>query len=1149
MISLCVLLKSLITKTAKRPTINLELDLYFCMAIFYRSVGRFRSWELFLSVIVTFLCLILFSLSAHAQVIDVRGTVKSATGEALIGATVQVKGAAKGTVTNINGEFALEAVSNKAVIQVTMIGFVTKEVAVAKNLNIVITEDAVALQDVVVTGFQQIDKDKFTGSAVTLKTDAIKIDGLPDVSRMLEGRAAGVSVQNVSGTFGAAPKVRIRGATSLNGDNKPLWVVDGVVLEDIVNISNDQLSSGDPTTLLGSAVAGLNPNDIESFDILKDAAAAALYGARAMNGVIVITTKKGKSGKPVITYSGNFSTQLTPSYRNFNIMNSAQQMSVLGELERKGYLTSSILSRPDYGVYGKYYNLVTTADEQGNLAIKNTPEAKQEFLMGYARRNTDWFDVLFKQNFIQEHSLSISFGTDKSQSYFSTSYLDDNGWTIADKVKRYTLNFRNNYKLSDRVSVGFSTLASVRRQEAPGSLSRRSNPVEGKFDRDFDINPFSYALNTSRTLTAYDENGNLEFFRRNFAPFNVVSELANNKIKLNLADIRLQGDFSFKFNDFLTYDFIGALRYIQTGREHIITENSNMANAYRAADNSTIALANKYLYTDPDVPNAEPVIVLPSGGFYNKNEDQMFFYNVRNNLRYNRTFSERHNVNFLVGQEIKYTNRQNSNNTGYGFQYEQGGTPFVDYRILKQTIESNFQYYGMRMDYERFAAFYASAGYTLDEKYNFTAYMRYDGSNGFGKSARARWLPTYTVAGSWNFDRENFMKKLPWISMGRIRASYGLSADTGPATNTAALFQSIITRRPYADEKESAIQLSSLENTELTWEKLYSGNVGLDLGVLGNRVNLTVDGYVRNSFDLIDQIKTSGIGGQIYKVANYADMQSYGVDFSLDGVISKTKDWDWRARVTVGYSNTLITSVDNDPGIFDLVKAEGANVKGRPVRSLFSIDYSALQPTSGIPLFINENGEVSSNVYLQDQNVKYLRYEGPVDPPITGGLNNTFIYKDFTLNVFFTYQYGNKIRLNSLYKGGFSDLDAMPKEFLDRWVMSGEESITNNPAISDQIFIQSLAGTYPYNAFNYSTERVAKGDFVRLKSVSLAYKVPLAAVKRAGLTAASIQVSSINPWLVYADKKLKGQDPEFFNSGGVAQPIQKQFTVALKVTL
>lgn len=1122
------------------------------MDVFYRISGLNRLFVLCLSFI--FLSLSFSSFSLPLAAIDVKGVVKSSSGELLIGSTVRVKGTQLGTVTNEKGEFVLANVNEGATLVITMIGFLPKEVKAARSLSIELAEDAVGLQDVVVTGFQQIDKDKFTGSAVTLKTDEVRIDGLPDVSRMLEGRAAGVSIQNVSGTFGAAPKVRIRGATSLNGDNKPLWVVDGVVLEDIVNISNDQLSSGDPTTLLGSAVAGINPNDIETFDILKDAAAAALYGARAMNGVIVITTKRGKSGKPVITYSGNFSTQLTPSYRNFNIMNSAQQMSVLGELERKGYLTSSILSKPDYGVYGKYYNSVT-GDDEGNFPIRNTPEAKRDFLLGYAKANTDWFDVLFKQNFIQEHSVSVSFGTDKSNSYFSTSYLDDSGWTIADKVKRYTLNFKNTYNLTDRITLVTSTLASVRRQQVPGSVNRRSNPVEGKFDRDFDINPFSYALNTSRTLTAYDENGSLEFFRRNFAPFNIVNELANNKINLNLADIKLQGELSYKITDHLTYDFLGALRYVQTGREHIITENSNMANAYRAADNATIAQANKYLYTDPDVPNANPVVVLPSGGFYNRNEDQMLFYNVRNNLRFNQTFAARHAVNLLAGSEIKYTNRQNTNSTGYGFQYEQGGTPFVDYRILKQTIESNFQYYGMKMDYERFAAFYGSAGYTLDDKYNFTGYIRYDGSNGFGKSARARWLPTYTVAGSWNFDRENFFKNFKWLSMGRLRASYGLSADTGPATNTAVLFQSIITRRPYTDEKESATQLASLENTELTWEKLYSGNVGMDLGFLSNRINLSVDGYIRNSFDLIDRIKTSGIGGQIYKVANYADMESHGVDFSLDGVLFKNKDWDFRSRITVGYARTRITEVDNSPNIFELVKSEGANVQGRPVRSLFSIDFKSLNAETGVPIFVNEEGEVNSDVYLQDQNVSYLKYEGPVDPPITGGFNNTLTYKDFTLNVFLTYQAGNKIRLNPLYKGtalnnnSFSDLDAMPREFLDRWVMSGDEASTAVPSISDMLEQQYLTGTYPYNIYNYSTERVAKGDFIRLKSVSLLYRVPLPIAVKAGFKAASIQFSSINPWLIYADKKLKGQDPEFFNSGGVAQPIQKQFTVAIKLTL
>src|SRR5204863_1147144 len=245
------------------------------------------------------------------------------------------------------------------------------------------------------TGFQQIQRKKFTGAAVTLKADDVKLNGVADVSRMLEGRAAGVSVQNVSSTFGSAPKIRVRGATSINGDNKPLWVVDGVVLEDIINISNDQLSSGDPTTLLGSSVAGINANDIETFDILKDAAATALYGARAMNGVVVITTKKGRAGKPVVSFTANFTSQLKPTYADFNIMNSAQQMSVLGELERKGYLNYNVLDQPNYGVYGQMYTALS-ATPYGNFPLQNTPEAKKQFLLRYANANTDWFDILFR---------------------------------------------------------------------------------------------------------------------------------------------------------------------------------------------------------------------------------------------------------------------------------------------------------------------------------------------------------------------------------------------------------------------------------------------------------------------------------------------------------------------------------------------------------------------------------------------------------------------------------------------------------------------------------------------------------------------------------------------------------------------------------
>lgn len=1082
--------------------------------------------------------------------IKLRGKVTGLEDGAILGqVSVENLDTKRGVFTSAAGEFAIDA-HNGDSIRFSYVGKSAKTIMYKGQtfINVSLSNEGdKALSEVIVTGFQNIDKKKFSGASVRLKADEIKTDGVTDVSRMLEGRAAGVSVQNVSGTFGSAPKVRVRGATSIMGENKPLWVVDGVVLEDLVNISNDQLSSGDPATLLGSAVAGLNANDIESFDILKDAAATALYGARAMNGVIVITTKKGKIGKPVVSYTGNFTTQLKPNYDNFNIMNSAQQMPVYGELERKGQLNSTILDGSDYGMYGKMYQLMNTLNSNGDFLLKNTPEAKKAFLTRYANANTDWFDMLFRNNFMQEHSLSISSGTDKSQTYFSTSFYSDNGWTVADNVKRYTLNFRNNYKLSDKVSTGFSTLASVRQQKAPGSLSRQTNAVEGKYDRDFDINPFSYALNTSRALTAYDTTGNLEYFTRNFAPFNILNELKNNYIDINVLDIRLQGDLTYKINRNFKYEFVGALRYVKSTQEHNITENSNMANAYRAANTATIRQANKFLYRDPDDPEAEPIVVLPYGGFYNRTENDLLNYDIRNSITFNKTFDGKHNVNVLVGNQIKSADRQDFSNTGYGYQFDNGGIPFIDPKILKQTIESNFPYYAMQKSYDRFVAFYANAQYTFNNKYNVFGTARYDGSNRLGETSTARWLPTWSAGGSWNIESEDFMQDFDWLDYLKLRGSYGLTASMGPATSSSVVYKNQITNRPFSDETENAISLQTLKNSDLTWEKNYTGNIGLDGGFFKNRLFFSMDLYQRKSFDLISLIKTAGVGGEPYKYANYADMKSEGAELMLGGEIVRAKDWKWKANLTFGYNTTKITNAKNIPGIFDLVKAEGGNLQGYPVNGLFSIDFVKLMHDNGVPIFKNETGVESPAVWLQDLNNSYLVYNGPVDPRYTGGLNNTFTYKSFALNVFLTYQFGNKIRLYPAFQQSYSDLSATPKEFLDRWVLPGDEKLTNVMSMMDFMTQYMMSGAYPANNYNYSTARVAKGDLVRLKSVSLIYSLTPQTLQRIGLGSASLSLTGNNLWLIYSDKKLKGQDPEFFNAGGVAQPIQKQITLSLKV--
>jgi len=1106
--------------------------------------------------LIIFCCFVVFSASvAKAQEV-VKGKITDSAFKPLAGVSVLVKGTKNGTSTNPLGEFQLNGVAANSVIIVSNVGFETKEVRVipGKEISVALNPDASLLGDVVVTGFQQINKKKFTGAGVKLKAEEIKTPGTVDATRMLEGRAAGVTVQNVSSTFGSAPKVRVRGATSINGDNKPLWVVDGVVLEDLVNISNDQLSSGDPTTLLGSSVAGINVNDIESFDILKDAAATALYGARAMNGVVVITTKKGKTGKTSINYTGNFSTQLKPSYGDYNIMNSAEQMSILAALERNGFLEAPALAkRADVGMYGKMYDLLD-ADNNGSFGVLNTQAGRNAFLMRYANANTDWFDILFKNSLIQEHSLSLSTGTEKSQSFFSASFYKDNGWTIADNVKRYTLNFRNNYNISDRLSAGFITTASVRMQRAPGSLKRTSNVYQGQYEREFDINPFSYALNTSRALTAYDENGNLEYFKRNWSPFNIIDETKNNYIDINVIDLKLQGEVGYKFNKNLRYDFVGAFRYVKSTLEHQVTENSNMAQAYRqfsrigqTGPNSTVIDNNKYLYQDPDDPNAtRKVSVLPYGGFYNINQDYFVNYDIRNSINYTNTFNEKHSINILLGQQVKYTDRQDYFAIHPGYQYDNGGVANPVYQYYKKTIEANFPTFGMGKTYDRFAAFYLNGQYTFDKRYNVYGTVRYDGSNKLGSSETARWLPTWSFGGSWNIDEEKFFDNITLFSYLKLRGSYGLTASLGPVTNSDVVLTSAIPNRTFPTERETVLQIGGLKNSDLTWEKNHQLNIGIDGGLLNGRIEFSFDWYKRQSFDLISLIKTAGIGGESYKAVNYADMQAHGIDVMVGGTIIKNKNWGWKANVTYGYNTNKITNARNLPIIYDLVKPEGGNKEGYPVNSLFSIQYVGLSADNGIPYFIDEKGQKAAGVDMQSEKVEHLVYSGQVDPKFSGGINNTFNYKNLSLNVFISFQGGNVIRLYPSFKSGYADLDAMPKEFSDSWLHAGDEKVTNIPAISDRYYETQLNGQslFPYNAYNYSDIRVAKGDFVRLKSISLSYNYTpkkVGAVKNLSFTAA---IS--NPYLIYSDKKLQGQDPEFFNAGGVAQPIQEQITLSIK---
>lgn len=1085
--------------------------------------------------------------NVHAQNMDISGVVISSEDNLpIIGAAVVVPGTSLGVVTDINGRFAFSIPADTKTIKVSFIGMSPKTLAPKSNMTVFLDPDVQQVEEVVVTGYQKIDRKMFTGSASVVKADQAKIEGVTDVSRMLQGKASGVQVTNVSGTFGAAPKIRVRGASSIYGNQMPLWVVDGVVLEDVVEISADALSSGNAATLISSAVAGINADDIETFQILKDASATALYGARAMNGVVVVTTKKGKKGSARINYTGEFTVRFKPTYSDYNIMNSQEQMSVYNDMEQKHWLDHARMFRAkDGGVYNKMYLLIDQYDaSNGQYGLANTPEAKLKYLQQAEMRNTDWFDVLFRNTVQQNHSLSISSGGDRSSTYASMSFFTDPGWTKSNKVDRFTANMNSTYEVTQKLTIGLQTNASMRLQRAPGTLNRTANVVEGEYSRDFDINPFSYALNSSRTLSPS------ETYRRNYADFDILTEMQNNYIDLDMLDTKFQIDLGYKVFKGLEFNAIGAIRYAKSTREHRIKEKSNMALAYKSAGDAIIRDNNNFLWKDPDNPKALPLVVMPKGGFYNTEDNSLLNYYFRASASYNSIFNSVHAVNFLMGSEVKYTDRIARYNNGYGYQWNRGGIPFVDYRVIRKILDGGGNYYGMDESYDRFCAFFGTATYSYNGTYTLNLTARYDGSNRLGKSQSARWLPTWNVSGSWNVGNEGFLRESPIISTLVFRGTYGLVASMGPADNALAVLRNDVTYRPYQDDKEGYIYIESLENSELTWEKQHELNLGVDLGLFDNIISISSDVYKRKGFDLIGIVRTSGIGGELQKYANFANMESHGVELSLNTRLLRNANWSWTMNGTFAYNKNEITDLKSRPRVIDMVATEGAPLEGYPVRSLFSIPFMGLDG-NGLPLLLNEKGETTHDgVYFQERdNVDYLKYEGSIDPKMIGGFENSIKFKNLKFDMYFTYQFGNVIRIYPSFSAQYSDLDAMPKEMKNRWVQPGDEAYTSIPTIvSLRQLNENSDLRIGYNAYNYSTERVAKGDFIRLKDVSLTYEFKKDLITSIGLSNLQVKAVVSNLWLIYSDKKLNGVDPEFSQSGGVAMPIPRQVTFALRAS-
>lgn len=909
-----------------------------------------------------------------------------------------------------------------------------------------------------------------------------------------------------------------RGATSISGSTKPLWVLNGVVLQGTVDLKPEDLVSDDAKMLIAAAIPGLTAESIESFKVLKDASATAIYGQRAIGGVVAITTKRGSTGGSSITYTNESTFRFIPTYGEYNIMNSQDYMSVIQELIRGGHFKLENQStNSEKGIVGRMYELFYNLDSNDNLLVTNTEAGRSAYLQAAERRNTNWFNELFQTSIMQNHTLSFSSGTEKSSYYASLSGLFDPGWTKGDQLSQYSSNLNANYNLSSKFKLNVISDLSYRKQ---------TTPVEDVYE---------YAVTHPRAMDTK------EFYVNDFAPYNIFNEIDNAYKNINIANLRLQAELTYKITNKVEATMMGAIRYYITQQITEHKENSNYVQSYKAMPNSWVRKKNPKLYDDPNDPYDLPSVVLPEGGIREQIDRTTVGNNFRATLRYNNSFKEGlHNISAFAGIEIDSNKNNSDKNKNYGVLFNAGNNSYYTYLLFKKLQEENTPYYEIYNTVNNNQAFFANGSYSFANRYIINGTLRYDASNKFAESRYIRWMPTWNMGINWNVSNEKFFSRLKPLSYLLFKASFGVAAISPSVSNSLS---QIYTDTPWrnSNQREIALYIKNAANHDLTYEKNQELNLGIQFGLFHNRINVSAEWFNRRSYDLIGNIVTQGVGGTITKKGNMAELRSQGVDLGLETINIKTKDFNWKTSFIYSRSKNEVTKLLTNPTVRNMIgysssskSVAGFAKEGYPLKSIFSVPFNGLND-KGLPTFLDANGKSTiSGIRFDSRNVDFLEYSGTLIPTDKGSFSNSFNYKGLSLGIVFTYSYGNVVRLRKVLNKYYNDFLAVPRELNNRWQSPGDEYHTNIPILYST-YMERIYGNnnikQAYETYNYSDIRIAKGDNIRLKEISIGYTFSRDFLKRNKLRQLSIKLQGTNLALLYADKKLNGDDPDYLANG------------------
>lgn len=1002
---------------------------------------------------------ILSPLWAFSQTITVSGTVVDELGEPLIGATVQQKGTSNGTSTDIDGNYSL-SISPKGSITVSYVGYNTQTIDVNGRtvINVTMQENSAVLDEVVVVGYGQMKRSDLTGSVVSVGEDAVKKSISTSIDQVLQGRAAGVQIQANSGTPGASTSIRIRGINSLNATNQPIFVIDGVVID---SATDDESSN---------PLASINPSDIVSMDVLKDASATAIYGSRASNGVIMITTKRGKAGEATVTYDVYLGWQEMPKkYDMLNLREYAEHHNF-----RADYLSSV---------------------DKNNAFVR--PD-----LLG---EGTDWQDELFRKAFMMNHNVSVSGGNERTTWAFSGGYLDQDGIALGSGFKRYTLrsNLETQIKSWLRGGINFSL-------------------TDSKQKVGTDNNTIISALIQQPTVAVTAPDGSYDGPDDVWMPDNPVglaSIITNKNKKLNL-----------RFNAFLEATLYKGL-----------TLRTELSGDYNL---------NKYYFYEPDYK------------FGIKTQDQRTsrwtktdtkYWSWRNILTYNNTFAGKHNVNVMLGQEMSKSYWENQVGATSGFLTN--STPDLSAGDISKSTST-----GSR-NINSIASFFGRAFYSFDERYLLTATIRRDGSSKFAKGHKWGWFPAVALA--WRVSQESFLRDVEPINSLKLRAGWG---KTGNQNVTDYAYMALLANKttPWG----VGVLTGNTANPDLTWETTSSYNIGLDLGLLQNRIEFIADVYYKKTDNLLLQLPlpsflgSGGQGAANNPWGNVGSIENKGIELTLNTTNIVTRDFQWTSNLVFSLNRNKVKELDTaNSSIEKSYQPSSTNyivtktVVGEPIGQFWGYkvigrfdkpeDFYYHDAAGNLQQVAIPSGNTiaQSSTWIGDYIYEDINGDGVIDssdctfignpePKFTWGFGNTFTWKGFDLNIFFSGSYGNdalnltRMRIEDPRQNSNilrSSLNYAKVDVIDPSLPADDyrNLHVTNPGATTMPALQRTDANANYT--RVSDLLVEDASYIRLQNISVGYTFPRNWMRKIYLQNLRVYFSAQN---VHTWTKYKGLDPE-----------------------